>query len=165
MNEINFIPARQPRPTPPSPPRNDHYTTPPAASLGGVVRRGRRSEKGGAGWLAEKVAVSRRAARAEVCPRCGAAVWTGDDDDRCAARVSVEVEPVTRIEEVIAILRERSSFDLVRVAGGYAIYYRNPENLRTITPHSIHLLHVCPRKDDANGETDLDSAGTISGAG
>lgn len=52
----------------------------------------------------------------------------------------VDVEPVDRLREAVALLEHRASFDLVRGA----LHHREPEHVHAAThPHPIHLEHRC----------------------
>lgn len=53
---------------------------------------------------AERAADNARACTLRACPRCGAPVLVGLDDDRCAAPAVADASPVTYLEAVVAWL-------------------------------------------------------------
>lgn len=91
-------------------------------------------------WLAEKINLSRRAARREPCPKCAADTLVGPDHDACSVTARVDLTPADPIREVIALLAGRHSYDHDRGA----LYFREIEHVRSLTQrHQVLLTHVC----------------------
>lgn len=95
-------------------------------------------------WLAEKVNISRRAAHPTACPTCGADILVGPDHDTCSLTARVDLTPADPITEVVALLRGRQSYDLVRGE----LHHREIEHTRSgRRPHPVHLEHRCTAKE------------------
>lgn len=89
------------------------------------------------------IEANRRAAKPRQCPRCGAPVLNGDDDDRCTIRANVNPDPVGLVDEMLAIFDGLTTYDLVRGA----LYRREPWHVHsTREPRwPIHVEHRCER--------------------
>lgn len=104
----------------------------------------------------------RRAAKPLDCERCGAPVLRGDDHDECALVVTVDLDPVDPVGEMVAILDGRPTFDLLKQAAqrgrktGHALYYREPWHVHSDRPHkgTVHRAHRC-RPEDMNRKDTL----------
>jgi hypothetical protein len=93
-----------------------------------------------ASWLTERIENNRRAARQQPCPTCGIDVLVGPDDERCALTARVDLTPVTLLEEVVARLNGRHSYELIR--GG--LNHRDDFTIRARRDrYPILLDHEC----------------------
>lgn len=100
--------------------------------------------------LDELAETSRRAARAETCPRCGADVLRGDDHDKVAMRATVDADPVDDAAEMVAVIEGRPTYDLLPVGGkarGLALHYREPWHYLTGRDYGggVHVAHRCTK--------------------
>lgn len=102
--------------------------------------RAERAGTPGQTWLTDRVETSRRAARNQICPRCGGRILVGPDDDTCAATARVDLDPATALEEVAARLAGRFSFEL----RGGRLHYRDDFAIRGRRNNNPILLdHEC----------------------
>jgi len=105
-----------------------------------------------AAYLAEIVEGGQRSAKPITCKRCGAACLQGDDHDNTARVITVAAQPVTPVEEMIAILDGRTTCDLIKARGKTArpgshdLHIREPWHVHAARhPHPIHVEHRCER--------------------
>lgn len=91
-------------------------------------------------WLAEKVNTGRRAAHPTACPTCGDDTLVGPDHDTVAYTARVDPTDTGAIDEVIALLAGRHSFDYVRGD----LHHRAPHHIHTTSrPYPVLLTHAC----------------------
>jgi hypothetical protein len=105
-------------------------------------------ERAKAAYVAEQAEQSRRAAKAIECPRCGAPCLRGDDDDQCAATVTVDTQPIDPVMEMLTILNGQLTYDLIAARGKgrgtQHLHLRYPHNyLSTKTSNTVHAKHRC----------------------
>lgn len=102
--------------------------------------------------VAELAEAGRRSAKAIDCPRCGRPVIRGEDHDDAAVVVKVDVEPIGRVEEMLAVFAGRATFDLLPMrgkgAGARALHVREWWHYFSERDHggTVHALHDCERK-------------------
>lgn len=92
-------------------------------------------------WLAEKITRNRRRATPKTCRRCGTPTLTGDDHDTVAIPATVDQTPATWLEEVVAHLTGRPTYEFT----GGALHYREPWHLARPARGTTHLEHRCPK--------------------
>lgn len=101
-------------------------------------------------WLDERIETSRRAAKRAECS-CGARVLIGDDHDRVAMRVVIDVEPVSHAVEIGALRRGVVSFDVASHGDSRVIWHRDDFRVASLDARAhaaIHLEHVCEQQRD-----------------
>lgn len=104
-------------------------------------------------YIAELAEGNRRAARNIDCPKCGAPVLRGDDGDMCALTVTVDVEPIDRVGEMLAVLSGRSTYELTRQTGktarpgAFELWWRYEEQIHAERDPAgtLHVEHRCTR--------------------
>lgn len=72
----------------------------------------------------------------------------GDDDDRCARRVTVDADPVDWLSEVVAVLSGRASYELHERGSRVDIYWRHDWRIKQRDERAhkaVHLEHKCER--------------------
>ena len=98
---------------------------------------------------AELVEANHRAAKPHTC-KCGAECLRGEDHDRCATIVTVDIEPIDNLTEAIARIDGIATFDIEPARGKNAkpgifeLHYRGP--FRTVRRSPVLAEHRCTRK-------------------
>lgn len=95
-------------------------------------------------WVAVKMAIARRAATPETCPRCGTAVLCGPDGDVAALMVMVDAAPVDAVRELRALAGGRRSYDRI----GAELHWRTTQWQVRPEPAGcgrfpVHVDHEC----------------------
>jgi len=110
-------------------------------------------------YIRRQIEASQRRAHRRRCKRCGRWTWVGLDDDRVAMLVTVDIDPIDRLHEVAALLREKRTYELDHGC----LYYRDLYRARTEPEHStLHLEHECAGPDDNSPQPRLDFLHTES---
>lgn len=90
-------------------------------------------------WLAQKITTNRRQAHPDTCRKCGVNILVGPDHDRVAGTARVDPEPVDEINEVVALLLGRFSYDLI----GQELDLRDQWRHHSPRRHPVLLEHRC----------------------
>ncbi|MEU3962894.1 hypothetical protein ACMA1D_02120 [Streptomyces sp. 796.1] len=100
------------------------------------------------GWLDAKIAATSDHAIPTTCQRCGAPVLTARPGRVAALDVALDLDPLTPLEEVRALLEGRLTWHLVIGAlGTQRITWRGTTHI-TAGParHPVLRDHHCPRE-------------------
>ena len=95
-------------------------------------------------WLADRIAVTQRAARRATCPRCNAPVLAGLDGDTMATHALADPAPVGHIHAVAALLDGRPVYGLLHGC----LEWLTDLNLSAPggPAYPLHIGHQCPPK-------------------
>ncbi len=96
--------------------------------------------------IAAKLAATADHAKPGTCPRCGAPVLTARAGRVAALDVVADPEPVTAVEEILALLDGRLTWHLVvGVLGTRRITWRSSTQIRAgPAKHPVLVDHTCP---------------------
>ncbi len=103
-----------------------------------------------ANWLAEKINTTRRQAHRDTCRHCGQPILTGDDADTCALTAHVNPNPVTRLEEAVAILNGHTSYSHL-----HGELHRRDTWSQLTTRYPTLIDHTCPTTPEPAHQTEL----------
>ncbi len=102
----------------------------------------------------EMVEAGLRSARPYVC-KCGAQCLRGDDHDKSAMMVTVDVEPIDRIGEVLTIIYGYATYDIAPAmgknikAGTYHLHHRQSWHyMNPLRTYPVLRQHVCRKGRD-----------------
>lgn len=102
-------------------------------------------------FIAEMVEGNRRTARGADCPKCGEPVLRGEDDDVLPWNAVVDVDPITPLDEMLAVLAGRITYDLTKRTGraskpgAYELHHRYMERTKRPPRGTCHVEHSCKR--------------------
>lgn len=91
-----------------------------------------------------------RAARYMTCGRCGTTVIRGLDDDRCAGEAECDVQPLTAMGELHAVIDGLRTYDIRLWGGRYELTFRDSWHMTAHPPASrpgvdVLAQHRCGR--------------------
>lgn len=75
--------------------------------------------------------------------KCGARVWRGLDDDRCALRVTCDMLPVGHLGEAVALLQGRATFNLWADSARCEIQRRSRWHISAPKGTPVIVEHKC----------------------
>jgi hypothetical protein len=99
--------------------------------------------------IAELVETSRRTVKPHQC-RCGIDCLRGEDHDECAMTAIVDIEPIDRLGETLALINGLHTYDIcpqtgkTAKRGAFILYHRESWNIESQKrKHPVLVQHVC----------------------
>lgn len=103
-------------------------------------------------WLQRVRGEAMRAARLHCCPRCGAAILSGLDDDNAARTAHADPTPITALGEAVALVAGRGTYDLMTVAGRKELWRRDEWHIGGKRKWPVIPDHECGKSLAAFGD-------------
>ncbi len=94
-------------------------------------------------WLKDRRAEWARAANLRPCPTCRATVLAGLDADTAAIPTRCDPTPLTEMGEAVALLQDRTTYDLIKTKTGKELHRRNPHHITQPRRFPIFATHKC----------------------
>lgn len=94
-------------------------------------------------WLVRRLGDSFRTASLGRCPRCGAPVLSGLDDDIAARTARADPTPIDRMGEALAVLTGRGTFDLAVFDGKRQLWRRDQWHIAGKRKWPVLAEHRC----------------------
>ncbi|GGS88348.1 hypothetical protein ACFFV7_51060 [Nonomuraea spiralis] len=96
-----------------------------------------------AAWLQARRAEWARAANLKPCPSCKATVLAGLDADHTAMPVRCDPTPLTEMGEAVALLQDRTTYDLLPTKTGRELHERTPHFISKPRRYQVFATHKC----------------------
>jgi hypothetical protein len=94
--------------------------------------------------IAAKIATSADHAKEAPCPRCGAPTLTARAGRTAALDVTADPQPITAVEEILALLEGRLTWHLITTALGTTRIAWRDHQFRPFDKHPVVQDHLCP---------------------
>lgn len=94
-------------------------------------------------WLAHRIGDTHRAAGLRTCPRCGAPILTGLDNDTAALTARADPTPLTPLGETLALLAGRPTYNLTTTSGRKELHRRDEWHIKGERRYPVIPAHKC----------------------